>query len=72
MEHHRKIVIFQEGGFSDSLFFLAKITDCIIENDEGGQKHDTIHNSTYYDPYISRGGDCCHKYWRQCVPRNIW
>ena len=43
-----------------------------MKNDEGGQKHDTIHNSTYYDPYISGGGDCCHKYWRQRIPRDIW
>lgn len=43
-----------------------------MENDKGGQKYDTIHNSTYYDPYISGGGDCCHKYWRQCIPRDIW
>ena len=43
-----------------------------MKNDEGGQKYDTIHNSTYYDPYISRGGDCCHKYWRQRIPRDIW
>ena len=69
--NYRENVIFQGRESSDS-FLFAKITDCIIENDEGGQKHDTIHNSTYYDPYISRGGDCCHKYWRQCLPRDIW
>ena len=45
---------------SSSLFFFAKITACIIENDEGGQKYDTIHNSTYYDPYISGGCYNCH------------
>lgn len=70
--NYRENVIFQGRVSSDSLFFFAKITDCIIENDEGGQKYDTIHNSTYYDPYISGGGDCCHKYWRQCIPRDIW
>lgn len=43
-----------------------------MENDKGGQKYDTIHNSTYYDPYISGGSDCGHKYWRQRIPRDIW
>ena len=72
---HRGVNVFIsmiEEGPNRGSFLFAKITACIIENDEGGQKYDTIHNSTYYDPYISGGGDCCHKHWRQCIPRDIW